>query len=710
LNEVTRHLLLRCVDFRFGVGIALLSAACGGGSGASGAGAGATAQGTGGSAGGSAGANRSGGASGSGGAAPDASPGGGGAPTNGSGGIAVVPDAGPIIAPQAVSPNIVVDQFGYRTGDEKIAVIRSPSTGFDASAAFTPGAQYALIKADGDGAKVLEAAPVVWNGGAVDASSGDKAWWFDFSAVAAPGDYFVLDESKNVRSDAFPISDDVYRDVLAQSIRMFYYQRDGIAKDAKYAGAAWADGAAHMGAGQDPQCKLYMGTATKDLHGGWFDAGDQNKYTNWAASDVIMLLRAYRENPAAFFDDYDIPESGNGVPDVLDETKWELDWIVRMQNDDGSVLSIVGQDGAPAPEFGNNPNSAPSKATGPCTYGPANTSAALSTAGVFALASIVFKSVPSAVTAYPGYADNLAARAEKAWTWANANPTVTFANSGKVGAGEQETDDKGRLKKKVQAAALLFELTGKTTYRDFFDANYASAQFVSSGYVDFYAIEEQDGWLEYIKAQNATANVVQNIVAKYKSGVASNNNLGSLKTNADPYLAFLYSYVWGSNSGKASQGNVLADVVSFGIDAGSNAAAMRGAERYVHYIHGLNPLSLVYLSNMGDHGAQKSVTRFYHSWFAKGSLWDAVGVSQYGPPPGFLVGGPNPGYNWDGCCPGSCNGVSCGASLPSPPAGQPAQKAYKDFNDGWPLDSWSISEPDVGYQANYVRLLSKFVQ
>jgi endoglucanase len=634
---------------------------------------------------------------------------GGSSSTGGASGVGgVSPDAGFVNAPQTISPNIVVDQFGYRSSAEKIAVLRSPSTGFDASMPFSPGATYALV--DAGSAKVLEGTPTAWKSGAVDPSSGDQAWWFDFSSVTTPGDYYVLDETRNLRSDVFRISDDVYRDVLSQAMRMFYYQRDGIAKDAKYAGADWADGPAHMGPGQDPQCKLYMSTATKDLHGGWFDAGDQNKYTNWAASDAIMLLRAYRENHAAFFDDYNIPESGNSVPDVLDETKWELDWIVRMQNDDGSVLSIVGQDGAPAPEFGNNPNSAPSMATGPCTYGPANTSAALSTAGVFALASMIFKSVPAAVTAYPGYADDLATRAQKAWTWAVANPSVTFSNSGKLGAGEQETDDKGRAQKKVQAAALLFELTGNTTYRDFFDANYANAQFVSTGFVDLYAIEEQDAVLEYTKAKNATAGVMQNIIAKYKAGVASNNNLGSLKTNADPYLAFLYSYVWGSNSGKSSQGNVLADVVNFGIDAASNADAMRGAERYVHYIHGLNPLSLVYLSNMGAHGAQKSVSRLYHSWFAKGSLWDTVGVSRYAPAPGFLVGGPNPGYAWDSCCPSGCSGVSCGGSIPSPPSGQPAQKAYKEFNDGWPLDSWSITEPDVGYQANYVRLLSKFVK
>src|SRR5262249_44796058 len=153
--------------------------------------------------------------------------------------------------------------------------------------------------------------------------------------------------------------------------------------DAQHAGAAWADAAAHVGANQDPTCKLYNGSATKDVQGGWWDAGDQNKYTNWGAQDAIELLRAYKESSAAFSDDYNLPESANGIPDVLDEVKWELDWIVRMQNDDGSVLSIVGNNDAGG--------KLPSTDTTACKYGPANTSATLTSAAVFALASKIYQ-------------------------------------------------------------------------------------------------------------------------------------------------------------------------------------------------------------------------------------------------------------------------------------------------------------------------------
>jgi endoglucanase len=611
-------------------------------------------------------------------------------------------DAGPIIAPQPVSADLVVDQFGYRTGDEKIAVARSPVTGFDSSKPYAVAAKYALVDAHST-KTLLEMTPTAWNNGATDSSSGDKAWWLDFSTVATPGDYFVLDETANVRSYVFSIRDDVYADVLVQAERMFYYQRDGTSKPAQYAGSTWADGSEHMGAGQGPQCTLYNGSTQLDLHGGWWDAGDQNKYTNWAASDVIVLLRAFAETPGAFGDATNIPESGNGVPDILDEAKWELDWLSRMQGGDGSVLSIVGQNGATPPSQGGSTNTAPSLVTSPCKYGPASTSATFSAAAAYAYASIVFAASPAANTTYAGYAAGLATRAQNAWTWATANSNVTFYNTGILGAGEQEMSAQARALKQLQAAAFLFELTGNAQYKTYFDANYTSAQLIASSYLDMFDLENVDTLLEYTKTTGATPSVVSNIESKFKGGYGSNNNLGATLNNSDPYLGYLYTYVWGSNQTKADQGNLLVDDVVFAIDPTKNADATRGGERYIHWMHGTNPLSFVFLTNMTDHGAEQGATRIYHTWFANGSIYPA--------PPGYVPGGPNPTYNWDTCCPNGCSGNSCGGSAPlSPPAGQPPQKSYADFNNDWPIDSWQVTEPDLAYQAKYVRLLSKFAQ
>ena len=83
---------------------------------------------------------------------------------------------------QNTSPFIVTDQFGYLPGYAKIAVIKNPQVGFDASLSFTPGAKYALMNAK-TGDTIFQAAPIAWKNGATDTSSGDKAWHFDFTSV-----------------------------------------------------------------------------------------------------------------------------------------------------------------------------------------------------------------------------------------------------------------------------------------------------------------------------------------------------------------------------------------------------------------------------------------------------------------------------------------------------------------------------------------------
>ena len=495
---------------------------------------------------------------------------------------------------------------------------------------------------------------------------------------------------------------------------MMFYQRAGQNKTAAHAGAGWVDAASFMGALQDPQCRLFNdknnAATERDLRGGWYDAGDLNKYTSWTAGYVENLLRAYVENPSIWTDDNNIPESGNGIPDVLDEAKWGLDFLARMQSSNGSVLSIVGEPSA----------SPPSAATGQCLYGPASTSATLASAAAFATGARVLK-LPGNAALDTAAADYLM-RAKNAWTWAVANPAVLFKNndsasgSSGLGAGQQETDDYGRLVHKLDAAAQLFAASGDATYRTFFDANYTQLHlFTYNNYVAPWDVQGQDAALDYADTTGATAATVTAIRNAYVAGAKNSGNLGAITGNRDPYLAFMQDYVWGSNSTKSHIGNQFAAVVSHRLDAASNADMTRAASRYVHYIHGTNPLSLVYLTNMYAHGAENSANEMFHTWFADGSaMWDRAGTSAYGPPPGYLTGGPNPSYDWDACCPSGCGGTAnnaiCTSAPITPPKGQPAQKAYKDFNTGWPLSSWSVTEPSDGYQVAYIRLLSKFVR
>jgi hypothetical protein len=318
------------------------------------------------------------------------------------------------------------------------------------------------------------------------------------------------------------------------------------------------------------------------------------------------------------------------------------------------------------------------------------------------------------------YATTLREAAEKAWDWAVTNPGVLFRNNDNtagtagLGAGQQETDDYGRLVAKLEAAVFLFEITGESKYKSFFEANYNQVHLLQWNFAYPFETSNQEILLYYTTLPDVTEGVVNTIKTAYKNAMnGGGENFPAFYNAKDPYRAHIADYTWGSNATKGSQGLMYTDVITYNIDETKAGDAMQAAEGYLHYLHGVNPLNFVYLSNMYAYGADNGVNEFYHTWFGNGSAkWDRVGASTYGPAPGFVTGGPNPSYDRDGCCAtNSCGGSNavCNSEDLTPPMGQPDQKSYKDFNTSWPLNSWSVTENSNGYQINYIRLLSKFV-
>ena len=119
--------------------------------------------------------------------------------------------------------------------------------------------------------------------------------------MTTPGEYYVFDPTNNGRSYVFRIDENAYENVLKQVLRVFFSQRCGTAKPAPYAENGWADVACHLHANQDLDCRLVTdptnAATSRDLSGGWHDAGDHNKYVNYAFEPCHDLLAAYRERP-----------------------------------------------------------------------------------------------------------------------------------------------------------------------------------------------------------------------------------------------------------------------------------------------------------------------------------------------------------------------------------------------------------------------------
>jgi endoglucanase len=590
--------------------------------------------------------------------------------------------------------HLLVDQFGYRPGDPKVAVIRDPQVGHDRADKFVPGTAY-QVRSAGDGRVMFSGAPIAWNRGSTEASSGDRGWWFDFSSVNGPGTYFIYDSQRDARSAIFRIDQRVYGNVLKAAVRMYFYQRSGYAKRQPFADSCWTDDPAYLGPNQDSQAHDVTDRTNpakvKDLRGGWFDAGDTDKYVTFAASAVHQLLTAYGENPGVFTDDFGIPESGNGIPDVLDEVKWETDWLKRMQYDDGSAALKVG-------DIVYTPAAPPSSDRNPRFYVPSCSSATIAAAGMFAHAASVF----GGIGALAGEAADLKARAISAWSnYQRITPKQTHCDSGVVHAAIADWSEEEQNAQAVVAAVYLFAITDETAYQEYVKRHYQEMRpYHDTGWTR-YKPEEGEALLFYTTLPRADAGLRRAILTDKTRDAEMGNQVYGFKANDDLYRAFLHDpqYHWGSNSPRAQYGNSNMDMVIHDLDKDNRSSYVARALGILHYFHGVNPLAMVYLSNMYRYGATQSANEIYHTWFWQGTKWSDALTSGCGPAPGYVPGGPNANALRDGVL----------ASL-QPPTGQPPQKSYRDWNAAWPESSWAISEPAIYYQAAYVKLLSQFAQ
>ena len=590
-----------------------------------------------------------------------------------------------------LSDYIHVDQFGYRNNAEKVAVLSDPQIGFNAAGSYTPGAQLELRKA-GDNTVVFTAAPAIWGGGATHGDSGDKGWWFDFSSYTTTGDYYVYDSQNDARSAVFSITENPYIDVLKSATKMFYYNRCNAAKEQPYSGPDWVDGINFSGALQDANCRYIFepdnATLEKNLTGGWFDAGDYNKYVTFTHPVVHSLLFAYEENSDIFKDNWNLPESGNGLPDFLDEIKWELDWLHKMSNADGSAHIKMGSS-----NYGVNTSAPPSNNNGQRFYGPLCSAASATIASVFAHAAKIYKTQPGMVA----YATTLEQRAIACFNNFKGkfdSDALDFAcDNGEIVSGDADSDWAGQVQMALVASVYLYQLTGNTQYKDFFESNYNTVTPISTNFWDPSNLITAEALLIYTQLPDANVTIKNAILGSAVQNIEG-NWVGVYDFNEDDlYRAYIpdYSYHWGSNQVRANIGAICNLFVKYNVAPAENAGLTRKANEELHHFHGVNALGMVQLSNMYNFGAERSVNELYHCWFNDGTDWDNALTSVHGPAPGFVTGGANSSYSGNA----------------APPSGQPRQKSYADSNGI--QNPWEITEPAIYYQAAYIRFLSHYV-
>lgn len=596
-----------------------------------------------------------------------------------------------------------MNHFGWRTTDRKVAVLLGNG-----------GATVEVRRSDNSVATTVTASAA-----AADADSQDMAATVDFSALTTPGDYYLYVPALNVRSYGFTINDRVYAIVGAVAAKSYYYQRCNHSRALPYAsdalpgfpglGGRWVDGACHSG---DTALGPGPGSANNgmlDLHGGWHDAGDYQK-TLWGRG-VPELLFAYELNPTVWTDgQLNVPESSNGIPDLLDEVRWELDFYVRMQRPDGHFMSS-------AKGHNSTRSSPPSTSdeqrvyfdtTSPDGNGWSGGGVTLTKATGNAVLSLAHAAIVFRAAGQTTVGDAYGAAATLGWTWLSGRTVPT-----------------GEATLKVAAASAVYRMdptntSARTAADGFAWATWGGTAGTSSSPGD--NVLAMGAWHSLLNASGAAM-----VKTQVRTGVSAALVEPAFR-EAGVYGGLLggpgngWDWSWGSNRAQSSYGaNLLIADRLAAIGSRASADVRFLAQKHFHFLTGLNPLNMVYLTNMAAYGGEHSSFQIYHGWFSytagngdngnaqyNGKPTTVVEplypyhpadgqTSTYGPAPGFVPGGPNAYYS---------------GTWPIPNLTRPPY-AYRDFSVGcdWSgsvcrAASWEITEPMQAYQGPFVLLAS----
>ncbi len=531
-------------------------------------------------------------------------------------------------AAQTASGAIRLNQIGFYPSATKVAVVVG-----------APEGVFSVLTADG--------ATAVYTGALGPAQtwspSGESVRLADFSAVQAPGLY-RLDVPGTGQSHPFGVAAGVHHRVARAALRGYYYQRVSVPLVEPHA-AGWTRPAGHAAA--DRQARVHASAASPDrptntiiaAPRGWYDAGDYNKYVVNSGITMGTLLGLYEHYPA-YYDalDLNIPESANGVPDVLDEVLWNLRWMLAMQDPaDGGVYhkhTNANFDGFVMPH----------EATSLRYVVQKGTAATLDFAAVAAQAARIYAPYTGEL---PGLADSLSTAALAAWRWARANPSVAYnqaalnqafdpdINTGEYGDGsfDDELD---------WAAMELFV----TTRADSFLTAARPTQPIQMS-VPYWGNVRQLGYYSLLHHRRALGASVDTTALK-ASMVALANTLRAARSRSAYGVVMGGSsgdFVWGSNAVAANQGIALMAAYRLTADRTYRDAALSNLD----YVLGRNAVGLSFLTGHGDAYARN----IHH----RPSIAD--GIAE--PVPGLLAGGPNPGLQDQANC--AREGVSYPSTL-----------------------------------------------
>jgi endoglucanase len=512
-----------------------------------------------------------------------------------------------------LSTNIRLNQLGFYTNGPKMAaVIGSTATTF-------------TIKNEARTTTVFTGTlgtASTWT------ASNESVKIADFSTFTSPGKY-VLEVPSLGYSYPFSVEDRIFIPVNKALIKAYYFNRSSTSLEATHAGV-YARAAGHP----DNQVIVLPSAASTQRPAGtvisspkgWYDAGDYNSYIVNSGISTYTLLSAY-EHFEKYYDTLhlNIPESNNNMPDILDEVKWNLDWMLTMQDpNDGGVYTKKTNANFDAM------NRMPAQATSARYVVQKSTAAAHDFAATMAVAYRIYKNFDLP------FANTCLEAAKKAYTWASANPNITFTNPTAQngypavvtgGYGDSNLGDELEW-----ASNELFIATGEASYytNGFKNANtYGIPDWASVRTLGLISLLHHRKTLKS-PALADTTNMKNKLIQLA-------NTFTTYQKNTSPYKVVMGNggnsdFIWGSNSRAANQAMLLMNAYFLN----GNLDYARAAISQVDYLLGRNATGYCFVTGFGS----RRVMNIHHRPSAADGIVDPV--------PGWVAGGPT-NASGDGC-------------------------------------------------------------
>jgi len=494
---------------------------------------------------------------------------------------------------------IKVNQVGYKPGAEKLAVVPAVAT-----TVFT-------VTRTNDMSVVLTgslSAAKTW------APANELVQLADFSSLNTEGDYTLSVEGIE-KSVNFKISENAYDALNAGVIKAYYFNRASTALLETHAGI-YKRPAGHP----DTTVYIHKSAATAarpegtivSAPKGWYDAGDYNLYVVNSGISTYTLLAAY-ERYAEYFktQNLNIPESGDAVPDLLNEAMWNLEWMLAMQDpNDGGVyhkLTSKNFSGMVMPHADTSARYMVQKAT----------AATLDFAAVMAAASRIY--APYEAT-YPGISTKMLDAAKSAYQWAKANPAIYYTQPSDIftgGYGDSDVKDEF-----AWAAAELYITTKDDSYYTDLKPTTVTAD------VPWWGGVKSLGWISLAHNLDSLTSAADKTLIKTRlNGVAA--GIAAKKTSSAYGVPLVNSdFNWGSNSGALNQAMML--LAAYELD-NSKTDYLKTAQSLLDYVLGRNPTDYSFVTGFGVRTPQNIHHRPSEADGIAGSI------------PGFLAGGANAG-------------------------------------------------------------------